>query len=542
MACLKYHLHPKIKVKMMDRKITGSTDLLDRYLLALIVILAVFFRLHGIERQSLWIDELYAISLSFKPHFHDIFFYLLEDSHPPGYVSFMYFYTKAFYQSELMIRMHSLLAGVGLVYVTYLVAVRNFSSTAGLFAAALVCVSYRAIYYSQEARAYSMLAVACLISLHYILVLIHEGKLTKKQGLCFWISSTLVLYLHYSGFVFFACEMIILFIAWSVSKNRISFLVEGIKAISIPIITYLPWLPVMYGHMTTIDSWSDAYPAPDINTLIHLAYFLIGPEKNVLYGYLAFITICIFYVLYKAMKRNDDDDDNPNKTFALMAIFFMAIAPIAVFYIKSQFSQRVFQDRHFIYSIPLFALMAGFGISVLLSKIPHGYFANTLKSSSIFFLIGYIMWLHNQSSLYTEYTKDPIRESVDVVLADKEFLSQKNRIVLKTHGAMYYYLFKAGWTDAVNDTYTTEHYSEIEMTLKESGSFYFLNMGGRPDIFSFYTRAHEDFLVECQRELISWTGSIFVTKFSKHGTKKESDNPPLCAPDLHFNFHNPSFY
>src|SRR4029077_9241470 len=68
---------------------------------------------------------------------------------------------------EFGLRSLSALAGVATVPVAYLLGLELRGRRAGLMAAALVAVNPMLLWYSQEARAYALLALLCAVSLLY---------------------------------------------------------------------------------------------------------------------------------------------------------------------------------------------------------------------------------------------------------------------------------------------------------------------------------------------------------------------------------------
>jgi len=506
-----------------------------------ILLLAAGLRYYGIEREGLWTDELFAVVLGLlNPHFQNIFPQLLSDSHPPGFVSFMYFYSQWFRDSEFEIRLPSFIAGVALVYLVYLFAKRYLSASAGLIAALLTAVSYQSIYYSQEARAYAMLSLTCLASFYYFLPLILHQTINRKDFIGFVVSTTLALYLHYAGFVFFACEGLIFLFALIVGSNRIRLIKQGIKILLPPLLLYSPWLPVMFKHMTDIPYYWGGSIKPDFSKLTYLARFLLGPDIQTTCAYFAALIFC-FFIAIKLFISSKKDGRITDKPIVLLSIIFMAIAPIAVFYIKSQFSQVVFQNRHFVPSIAFFALLGGETLFFIPNRISHILVRNIILSLIIVTSAVIFIWRNNAYLLYQATTKDPWRESVEVIQADKEFMSRKNPLVMHAHPWVDYYLWRAG-LNLFQDTNAAYQYDELRDALIKEGEFYFVTFTPSEQ-YPFYTRLFEDFNLVCLQRVLNWqSGMLNVMKFERKGSETIKTTTPLCAPDLQFNFVVPYQY
>jgi mannosyltransferase len=134
------------------------------FIAALLFIVAVVERVYGIDRQSLWSDELYAVIASYKP-FAGAWKMMVDDSHPPGYLSFMYATLPITGYSDFGVRLHALLFGLLWTPLVFWLTRRWFSMQAALLASAVIASAYNAVYYSQEARAYSMLMVFNILNI-----------------------------------------------------------------------------------------------------------------------------------------------------------------------------------------------------------------------------------------------------------------------------------------------------------------------------------------------------------------------------------------
>ena len=114
----------------------------------------------------------------------------------------------------------SALAGVATVPVVYLVGLELRGRRAGLMAAALAAVNPMLLWYSQEARAYSLLALLCAVSLLYCIRALRYGR---PRDLTFWgLASGLALATHY--FAVFPLAMVMIVVVavvatWFVSSR-----------------------------------------------------------------------------------------------------------------------------------------------------------------------------------------------------------------------------------------------------------------------------------------------------------------------------------
>jgi hypothetical protein len=131
-----------------------------------------------------------------------------SESAPPLYYALAWIWTQLTGTGEFGLRSLSALAGVATVPVAYLVGLELRGRRAGLMAAALVAVNPMLLWYSQEARAYSLLALLCAVSLLYCVRAIRYGR---PRDLTIWgIASALALATHYFAVFPIAAEVALL--------------------------------------------------------------------------------------------------------------------------------------------------------------------------------------------------------------------------------------------------------------------------------------------------------------------------------------------
>jgi uncharacterized membrane protein len=140
-----------------------SRDRLDLVLIAIIVFAAVL-RIWGLGAQSIWYDE--WLTTQAIRSFRGIFDHVRErEGITATFFVGMYAWAKVFGTSEAALRAVSALAGIATVPVVY-AAVRAFGlrrATARV-AALLIAVNPMLVWYSQEARPYSALALLGALS------------------------------------------------------------------------------------------------------------------------------------------------------------------------------------------------------------------------------------------------------------------------------------------------------------------------------------------------------------------------------------------
>jgi 4-amino-4-deoxy-L-arabinose transferase-like glycosyltransferase len=260
-------------------------------MLYLVLLLALVLRLVNLN-QSLWLDEAVQ-AITAKESFSYIFQEILGDFHPPLYHFLMHFWVRLFGTSEIALRMPSVLFGVGTVYLVYKIAkqlsvisdqrsvgqkkpVTDNRSLVTIAAIFMASAPFH-IYYSQEARMYSMACFFATLSVYFFIKVISyqasgisdRGSVTSNRWLVakYLITTVLLIYSDYFGFLVLAAQLLILFL-----QKKYKFLVHCSLFI---VLTYLPWIPMFIKQLQVGSSATTALP--EWGRLVNLSFFRALP-------------------------------------------------------------------------------------------------------------------------------------------------------------------------------------------------------------------------------------------------------------------------
>ena len=132
--------------------------------IALILVTAAALRIYGIGAQSLWFDEAASVRIV-RQDFPVMMSSIKDDERiPPLHYWILHAWVRVFGHAEWSVRLPSVLAGVGAVWVLYLLTRRLFGVGGALVAALSLAVAPYQIQYSQEARSYSLMVLTSLLS------------------------------------------------------------------------------------------------------------------------------------------------------------------------------------------------------------------------------------------------------------------------------------------------------------------------------------------------------------------------------------------
>lgn len=170
------------------------------WITGLLVVIAAAIRIVVLNDQSFWQDEALTAYEAQLPLGAMINTVVHVETTPPLYFVVIWAWAHLFGASQVALRSVSMLAGVALVPIAYLSARDLVNARAGVVAAALVTFNPFLIWYSQEARAYMLLAALSGMS---FLWFIRARRQPTRRSLAWWaVWSSLALMTHFfAGFL-----------------------------------------------------------------------------------------------------------------------------------------------------------------------------------------------------------------------------------------------------------------------------------------------------------------------------------------------------
>jgi len=165
-----------------------------RLALPTILGLAAALRCYRPAREGLWLDE--AMSVRFaRLSLADVFTMTpASEFNPPLYYALLHFWVGAWGEGDTAVRALSILLGVASVACLHRVGRLLLGEEAGLIAALLLATCPYHVYYSQEARNYSLLVVLTLVCMEAFVRVLRGGGWAAQAA--YVIASALLFYTH----------------------------------------------------------------------------------------------------------------------------------------------------------------------------------------------------------------------------------------------------------------------------------------------------------------------------------------------------------
>lgn len=332
--------------------------------LAVILCIGTFARFYRLGDKSLWLDEIMSARLArMDTPFEVIREVASYDAHPPLFPLLHYLFMRIG-DSEFIARMPSALFGVLTILMMYLFVSRLSGRAAGLSASALLALSAYNIYFSQEARHYS-LAMLLPVTLSWVLLVIIDSK--DKPPTWTWIAYALTgAALLYT----FAMGILLIIAHWTIfllraRKNRPIILRGLITQVCIGL-AFLPWLPSLLDaqrRVAFIAEMEGASPAPGTGDMIKaLGHWIFGATFQP-FGNLFILgapAVIIFALALIAIYYN--------RRKGLVISLCLTILPMIIFLALPITRAHQFDPKHLAFIAPFFTALPGVIIVVASRK------------------------------------------------------------------------------------------------------------------------------------------------------------------------------
>lgn len=220
--------------------------------LAALIVLAAILRFSTLDLQSFWYDEAFtpvhvlhaSLSATWRAMVH-------SENTPPLWYLLAWADARVLGTGEIALRLPSALAGVATVPVMWGIGYELAGRRAALIAAALVAVNPLFVWYSQEARAYSLFVLMAALAMFCFLRA--EREPTRSRMAVFALTGSLALLTHYFA-VFLLVPMVLLLI-YNPKLRRPAL--PAIGALVLVGLALLPLISAQGGHGTQwIGRWA----------------------------------------------------------------------------------------------------------------------------------------------------------------------------------------------------------------------------------------------------------------------------------------------
>lgn len=307
--------------------------------------------------QSLWLDEAITVNVAEKFSATQIITqFSPNDFHPPLYYLFMDLWINLFGSSEVAVRFPSVLFCLIAGYFVYKTGKLIGSASIGFYSAAFFLFNPLIVYYSQEARMYMMVTALVSCAIYLFLKLVRSEHKKTDTTLVIGLSTVLGLcFLTFYGSVFFIAAVFV----WLFVKRKYRLLLKLLPGVLLLMALVSPLLFVQFNHaqggLVLVKNWDLVLGIPSLkNAALLPLKFVTGRisfEPKLLYYALGAVSTAIvwFYVARGANKWR--------------TVAFLGGTTLAIAFVFS-FATPLFQYFRFLFVVPLFSLLLGYGTRV----------------------------------------------------------------------------------------------------------------------------------------------------------------------------------
>lgn len=321
------------------------------------------------------------------------------DFHPPGHFILIWLIKQVGFESEVALRLPSVIAAVLSVGVLSRIGGTLFDRWTGCVAALLMATSWSFVYYAQDARSYAAVVLFCLVAIDASIAVVRTLNANRVVGRGAWIrlivSGSLAAYFHYYGLFFVAflglgCGLVLLPNYRALLRVWLGFAAIGL--------TYIPWLPALMedlGHSSTWvmrhgtaffpQWWTWVFGEADIPSLMAVAAIVVGAVM--------------------ALQRNGLRGRRWAWTPTLL-VFVWLVGPGLFAFIKSMLSTPALTKKNILMCAPALHLLVAYGLRQFPDKGRVRYIATGAL------LVALVWDLVGVKDYYRETTKREYRGAV----------------------------------------------------------------------------------------------------------------------------------
>jgi hypothetical protein len=338
--------------------------MIKNYRLTLLIVLLVSLALRflHLDRQSLWLDELYTMKMADPGHGLKEIYHLSMTVDPLSVLYFLIVNTwvKVFGYTAVAVRSVSAIFGVFGIFCIYILGKQMKDRWTGMAAAILLAVNYYHIAYSQEARVYTMYTACTCISFYFLIKFLSRPG--YRSAACYGLATLLMVLCHFFGIFTLIGQIIILLMQLlrTEKKDRKRFCFYLALSAGIFMVGYIPIIPIFIWLTGNKGTWIPPITA-DVFAKTYADFFGHSTYLIVFSGLL--ILSCFYFFFKNAAKYRDSG--NERKVPVLFILLVWILVTFMIPYIQSKVAYPTLNTRYVINILPAIILLMALGITAV---------------------------------------------------------------------------------------------------------------------------------------------------------------------------------
>ncbi len=209
-------------------------------------------------------------------------------NNPPLYELFLHYWIKLFGLSTVLVRLPSLIFSVLNIYFVFLIGKKFFNLKVAILAALMITFSSYHIYFSHEARVYSLFSLLTSITF-YLLFEILNNETRLKYYIQLFLIYVLLIYSHYLGVLVIGLQIAIM-VLWNYKNTkRLRYYLIAITTLIFFFSFYIPEFYSRIKDFSVNGTWLK--PVENLGHLHHMMYLFTNKNR-----YLYLVIVGLFWL------------------------------------------------------------------------------------------------------------------------------------------------------------------------------------------------------------------------------------------------------
>jgi 4-amino-4-deoxy-L-arabinose transferase-like glycosyltransferase len=330
------------------------------------LLVGLLARLVGIGSRPLWYDEAFSVLFSEKGPSAMLVGTLsatsmgAADVHPLTYYSLLWAWMHAFGESPVAVRALSIIIGLAVILLVYILARDLFDHRTALAAAFIAALSPFQVHYAQEIRMYGLLALWLLLATW-----------------CYWQGSRSLRWPWWLGFAVFAALAqythnlaafyLVALALWPLLRREWRTVRRVMASGVLAMLLYLPWFVHLPSQFAKVDLnyWVDR---PGLYRLFTLLLYFVTNLPLPGWHLAAGLLVAIFVVVIAIMQTVRAARSNQEGALPGLWLLYLSFAPPLLLFLFSQW-KAVYIERALLPSGAVFCVWLAW--AVLKTRLPR---------------------------------------------------------------------------------------------------------------------------------------------------------------------------
>lgn len=371
----------------MGDKIQGARV---RSALLAFVWMAFALRAYHLDFQSLWRDEVDTITFATRAFPRLLATFTKPKENGPLYFLLLRPWIILTGDSEFSVRFFSLAWGVLVVPLAYALGRRWLSPRASMLGALLIAFSPYLIWYSQEAKMYTLITFLTMLSLYLYVKALTTGR--GPYWVAYVMATSFCLYTHILAALIIPLEIVLFAVWWARYKARLKPWLAAVGCVTLPYIPLAVWeIPLLFS------SYETGHPFYPLHEILRILFFAFSHGvSGVDRPWLLILLSVLFSFLFLAGAFLEDTG-GPRRS--MVTLLFYLFVPIVGVYLIS-LGMPIFTDRYLIYVAPAFYFILARGLAAVKVR-SHAVFALCLALALAF--DGQSIWVQAHTKIKSDF-------------------------------------------------------------------------------------------------------------------------------------------